>query len=292
MRARFIAVVLVGLTVTVACTSSGGDALTTGNGIDSEIAASTQVNSVGTAVAPASTSSTSTDAETTAPSGLGSVTSEAQASSTEIAPGPATTTTTTTATAAESSVPAGPPEQVQVQIRFESQVSDVSDDLLQSTALAILNDKRGWVRAGFVFVAALDAQYRVVLAEGAAVDQLCLPLDTGDYASCQNGPVVALNADRWRGAVEHWDGHLDGYRTYLVNHEVGHLIGMRHPTPRCPVPGAPAAVMEQQTGSLRGCVGNGWPRDWEIDHAKIRPVVFAPLPDWAPEPIPANLEAG
>ena len=80
------------------------------------------------------------------------------------------------------------------------------------------------------------------------------------------------------------------YRTYLVNHEVGHLIGLRHPTPRCPTPGAPAAVMEPQTGGLVGCVGNGWPRDWEIDYALVRPAVIAPLPDWGPDPVPANLE--
>ena len=102
--------------------------------------------------------------------------------------------------------------------------------------------------------------------------------------------MVALNATRWREATDSWDNTVELYRKYLVNHEVGHLIGQRHPTPRCPVPGAPAAVMEQQTKGLEGCVGNGIPRQWEIDYAARRPAVIGPLPSWGPDPVPANLE--
>jgi len=178
-----------------------------------------------------------------------------------------------------------------VGLRFETHIADVGYDEFVSEALAVLNDPRGWVQAGFVFQSDPLADYLVVLAEPAEVDELCLPLTTGGTASCQNGTVVALNADRWRFAVTHWDRDLADYRGYLVNHEVGHLIGQRHPTPRCPVAGRPAGVMEPQTGSLAGCTGNSWPRDWEIAHALVRPVVYAPLPDWAPEPIPANGES-
>jgi hypothetical protein len=177
-----------------------------------------------------------------------------------------------------------------VGLRFESRVDDVSTAELSSTALAILNDPRGWGRAGYSFADRPASVYVVVLAEGPEVDALCLPLRTGGTVSCQNGPIVALNADRWRHAVDHWDRTLADYRGYLVNHEVGHLIGQRHPLPRCPIPGRPAGVMEQQTGSLRGCTGNPWPRDWEIELARSRPTVYAPLPDWAPDPVPANGE--
>lgn len=156
--------------------------------------------------------------------------------------------------------------------------------------MAILTDARGWGKAGFTFVADQNGPYRVVLAEGSAVDQLCLPLKTYGTVSCQNGPVVALNADRWRNAVDHWVLGVDVYRGYLVNHEVGHLLGQRHPKPRCPVAGQPAGVMEQQTAGLEGCIGNPWPRDWELQYAGLRPVVYAPLPDWGPDPVPENRE--
>jgi hypothetical protein len=183
----------------------------------------------------------------------------------------------------------GDPEQ-RVALRIESRVDDVTSAEVARQVLAWLNHPDSWSRAGFSFVADDASPFRVVLAEGPEVDELCLPLETFGSVSCQNGPVVALNADRWRIAVEHWDSAVGDYRGYLINHEVGHLLGQRHPQPRCPVAGRPAGVMEQQTGGLEGCIGNPWPRDWEIELARQRPVVYAPLPDWGPEPVPANGE--
>lgn len=225
-------------------------------------------------------------------------TSAIEAETTTAAP-QTTTEPTTVASSAPTSTGAAPTTVVEtagwgspetVRLRFESQVADVSVEDFTAEAMAILTDDRGWSNAGFTFVADPDAEYRVVLAEGPEVDQLCLPLRTFRKVSCQNGPVVALNADRWRSAVDHWELGVPVYRGYLVNHEVGHLLGQRHPKPRCPVAGQPAGVMEQQTAGLEGCVGNPWPRDWEIFYAGVRPVVYAPLPDWGPDPVPENRE--
>lgn len=177
-----------------------------------------------------------------------------------------------------------------IEIAVESRVNDVTQAELASFVFETLADDRGWVASGFQFVESPSSGLRVVLAEGAEVDDLCLPLQTGGTVSCQNGATVALNATRWREATESWDSTVLEYRTYLVNHEVGHLIGQRHPTPRCPTPGAPAAVMEQQTKSLEGCTGNGWPRAWELDYARSRPATIGPDPSWAPDPVPPNLE--
>ncbi len=49
-----------------------------------------------------------------------------------------------------------------------------------------------------------------------------------------------------RGAMS-YDGDLDAYRAYAVNHEVGHALGNRHQP--CPANGAPAPVMMQQSWS-------------------------------------------
>jgi hypothetical protein len=182
------------------------------------------------------------------------------------------------------------PDQV-VALRIESRVDDITTGELERQVLAWLGHPDGWARAGFRFLSADSSPFLVILAEGDEVDGLCSPLETFGSVSCQNGPVVALNADRWRQAVDHRDGPIADYRGYLVNHEVGHLLGQRHPEPRCPIAGRPAAVMEQQTGGLEGCTGNPLPRDWEIELARQRPVVYAPLPDWAPDPVPVNGEA-
>ena len=50
---------------------------------------------------------------------------------------------------------------------------------------------------------------------------------------------------------------LEGYRTYLVNHEVGHaMLSKGHET--CKTPGGPAPVMMQQTRGVGKCYPYPW----------------------------------
>ncbi|MCU1370905.1 MAG: putative rane protein [Ilumatobacteraceae bacterium] len=158
----------------------------------------------------------------------------------------------------------------------ESHVADVSSADLARGVMATLEDPRGWSRAGVRFRLDDGAPYRIVLAEPGEVDQLCAPYITSGRYSCQIGPVVALNADRWRQRPSHWGGSLDAYRSMLVNHEVGHLIGQHHARPTCSGPGEPAAVMAQQTKALGGCAPNGWPLEWEVRCAAARTEPLAP----------------
>ncbi len=141
---------------------------------------------------------------------------------------------------------------------------------------ATLSDARGWQRADFRLRRTANARFVVVVAEGDVVDRLCLPYDTYGEYSCQNGPVVALNAERWREGTPEWTGDLATYRQMLVNHEVGHLLGQHHPAQQCPQPGRPAAVMSQQSTELRGCLPNPWPLDWEIVLASRHAEPLAP----------------
>jgi hypothetical protein len=88
------------------------------------------------------------------------------------------------------------------------------------------------------------------------VDALCAPLDTGGELSCGRYGHAALNARRWLEATpEFADRTL--YRQYLVNHEVGHLLGHQHED--CPGAGQPAPIMQQQSLAVAPCVANGWP---------------------------------
>ena len=167
-----------------------------------------------------------------------------------------------------------------IHVAFESRVADVTTAEFEATAIAILTDPAGWVQSGFAFVADSNSELRIVLAEGPEVDELCLPFDTSGRVSCQNGSVVALNADRWREAFRDWDSTVEAYRVYLVTHEVGHLIGLRHPAGRCPEGEPVSAVMEPQTNNLVACAGSGIPLLWEIEWAKNRPAVVGPTPDW------------
>ena len=163
--------------------------------------------------------------------------------------------------------------------RLERRTSDEATSSFEAVVEATLTDARGWARAGFQLVRDDRAgPYRIVLAEGDEVDQLCLPYDTYGKYSCQNGPVVVLNADRWRSATPQWSGDLATYRQMLVNHEVGHLLGQKHPRPQCPRPGELAPVMNQQSTELDGCLPNPWPLDWEVALAARHDRKLAPGP--------------
>ncbi len=165
---------------------------------------------------------------------------------------------------------------VVVEYRLERRVGDAAADDFEGVVEATLNDRRGWSRAGFHLVRDPNAEYVIVLAEGPEVDRLCEPYDTGGAFSCQNGPVVALNADRWRSAHPKWTGDVAAYRQMLVNHEVGHLLGQHHPEVQCPEPGKPAPIMAQQSTELNGCLPNPWPLDHEIDRAARHDLPLAP----------------
>lgn len=140
---------------------------------------------------------------------------------------------------------------------------DIDDAAFAAFVIDTLNDPRGWGADDSVRFARIDGgdpDIRVVLATAGTVDDMCAPLATNGKWSCGRYGHAALNADRWVFGADAWSeggGDLTDYRQYLVNHEVGHLLG--HPHEQCPVPGEPAPVMVQQSISLDGCAPNGWP---------------------------------
>ncbi|MEM9563383.1 MAG: DUF3152 domain-containing protein [Actinomycetota bacterium] len=236
-----------GIEATTAGGSSGGSSPTLVV-TDGDAAATTESSAAPANSAPANSASTSTDATVTSTSGG---------------------TTATTAAV----------EPITMRLHLDRRVDDEATAGFAALVESVLTDPRGWEQAGFVFTfadTATDAAYTVVLAEGDEVDELCLPYDTFGRFSCQIGPVVALNADRWRTAVESWPASLDEYRTMLVNHEVGHLIGQHHPAVRFPGDGQPAPVMAQQSSGVAPCLANPWPRPWEIACARTRLEPLAP----------------
>ena len=129
---------------------------------------------------------------------------------------------------------------------------------------ATLADPRGWGSRLGLTLRRVDGLpgLRILLATPATTDALCAPLDTGGRVSCRNGSLVVLNAVRWASAVPWYADAVSRYRTYVVNHEVGHALGRAHE--QCQGPGSPAPVMQQQTYGLQGCRRSVWPSSAEL----------------------------
>lgn len=161
------------------------------------------------------------------------------------------------------SAPAPGPGRVRtVQVLVEEGVP-VDGARFADFVMAVLNDPRSWGAGGttsFARTDSADAEIHLALATPDTSRRMCRPLETYGRLSCRSGDRVVLTHFRWVNATEDYAAYADGmtaYRRYVVNHEVGHALGHGHE--RCPGPGRPAPVMQQQTLGLDGCAPNSWP---------------------------------
>lgn len=152
----------------------------------------------------------------------------------------------------------------QATYRVSVEVEDglpVSLKEFSSFVMTTLNHKKSWAKGGAVTFARTDTtpDLRIILASPDTVDAECAPLATNGKWSCGTYGKAMINAERWiNGADAFTDagGDMLTYRRYVVNHEVGHLLGHQHES--CPAAGELAPVMVQQSITLEGCTPNGW----------------------------------
>lgn len=157
--------------------------------------------------------------------------------------------------------------------RFRLGIEKGVDEDLAAFATMVdqsLGSPQGWTASGQLRlqrVAATDRyDFTIYLATGQTAGWMCaqggldIMVDGQPYTSCRLSEKVILNLSRWRLSVPAFvSGQvpLETYRTYMINHEVGHELGHRHEL--CPGKGRPAPVMQQQTLGLQGCTANPWP---------------------------------
>ncbi|MCO1598784.1 DUF3152 domain-containing protein [Micromonospora sp. RHAY321] len=136
-------------------------------------------------------------------------------------------------------------------------------DAFAGTVDEVLTDPRSWIASGELRVQRVAdagaADFTIYLATPVTSERMCAEggLTTERYTSCRLPGQVIINLARWMEAVPDYGAPLETYRTYVINHEVGHEFGEEHEA--CPGPGEPAPVMQQQTYGLEGCVANAWP---------------------------------
>lgn len=135
-------------------------------------------------------------------------------------------------------------------------------DSFARTAQAILDDDRGWLRAHHRFTPVTeDADFDLVLAQPETLPTFSRGCSV-EY-SCRAGRYVVINDANWRETTSAFVGDLATYRTMVLNHEVGHWLGLGHLF--CEEEGEPAPLMQQQSKGMQGCVANGWPTAPEVE---------------------------
>ncbi len=150
--------------------------------------------------------------------------------------------------------------------------SNVVGQLAEFTATVerTLADSRSWIASKeqrFQRVPAeAPAEFTVALVTRQTAYRMCatggldIRVDGVPYTSCQVSGRVVINLDRWRESVPDYvdsGASLETYRQYVINHEVGHVLGRPHES--CPGKGRLAPVMQQQTLGLNGCRPNPHP---------------------------------
>lgn len=127
------------------------------------------------------------------------------------------------------------------------------------TIAGVLNDPRSWTgdgQARFALVSASKADVRIQVASTKTAAAVCGSDARASYA-CAKGRTAVINAVQWKTAPASFAGDLTGYRTFLINHAVGLLLGK--PEAGCGGKGQQAPVMMRQGAGLNGCRANPWP---------------------------------
>lgn len=151
--------------------------------------------------------------------------------------------------------------------RYRVQVEDGIALSARETAAEIqriLAHPRGWAAHGrgrFQLVTE-NADFVIRIATPDTADALCLRqgLRTHGELNCETADGVVVNLKRWMLGSPTFAGEPAEYRHLIINHEVGHEIGIRSHM-GCPGPGRLAPAMMQQIKGLDGCRSNAFPYD-------------------------------
>lgn len=164
-------------------------------------------------------------------------------------------------------------------IEIAPDVKGVPRDEFARKVAAVLGDPRGWRKYGYTFHEVASWRpgvLRLRLETGARAAELC---GMEGFSCYRVGPGdIVFHLGNWMGGSRS-ELPLDRYRTYVVNHEVGHYLGLDHqacPIAECRRRGltpCPASVMQQMTrgpAAIAPCAEADWPLDpsWGVDNPR------------------------
>ena len=119
-----------------------------------------------------------------------------------------------------------------------------------------LDDPNGWKSKGYRFKLAKEGEkprFTIILTSPRTLlNNHCH--DANLSCAILNGGKVWINAMRWTRGSAASKQDLNGYRQYVISHEVGHALGYEHV--KCPGAHSPAPIMMQQTLGIGQCTPN------------------------------------
>ena len=150
---------------------------------------------------------------------------------------------------------------------------DFSDKKFNDIVISILKDPDGWEsidKIRFVFVddaATFDSiksknKIPIRLSNNKTIVNEC-GFDELEKLSCCNMQTkqVWINFYRWMKGARASKLPLKQYRSYVINHEVGHALGRLHA--QCPCENCSAPIMMQHTITIGKCKPNHKPLKYE-----------------------------
>lgn len=140
-----------------------------------------------------------------------------------------------------------------------------SNHSLKSKVLKVLKDKDGWEsidKIVFKYVdwntlASIDSKNKIPirLSNNKTIVKMCGFKEIEKLSCCNmQTKEVWLNFYRWKNGAKPSKLSLDKYRSYMINHEVGHALGRLHA--KCECEGCSAPIMMQHTISIGKCKPN------------------------------------
>ena len=155
-----------------------------------------------------------------------------------------------------------------MQVYIESKIDEVTSDMFSYDVIAILNMRDSWLRFSTwdrtLEKDKSDFQIYLVPEENIVKDHG--KSFKGLSVAALGGPWIHINYNRWKNGSVESKLSLHEYRIYLINHEVGHLLGLEHP--KKPTSG-PCPVMWQQTKSQPpGTTKNIFPTKKELTQVR------------------------
>jgi hypothetical protein len=164
---------------------------------------------------------------------------------------------------------------------------ELTQENFSSKISSVLGDERGWKKYGYEFeykgrIPSKDKNtLHIVLVNGDKAKKMCGSKLGGFSCYSPDENFIYMNLTNWMGGSQS-QLPLERYRTYVINHEVGHRLGFGHPdkqkTNYCSAnKGKPGSVMIQMTRGpdwVAPCIENEWPLDPSIYDETKNPRIF------------------